>query len=88
MVFLDPARPLHEMAEGPLDADDQDDEQADGEAHAFEQHRAECRRKQLFEGLTCGGEHDVVSNSGGRNIVAASRDTSARAKLGEQERDG
>ena len=35
---LDPVGPLHEMAEGPLDADDEKGQQRDGEAHAFDQH--------------------------------------------------
>ena len=52
---LDPVRPLHEMAEGPFHADDQQRQERDGEAYAFEQHRAEWRGEHFPEGLTCGG---------------------------------
>ena len=40
--------------------DDEKGEKPDGEANAFPEHRAERRGEQLPEGLTCGGEHDVV----------------------------
>jgi hypothetical protein len=45
------------MAENPLDANDEKDEQQHGEADAFEQHRAEGRREHLLEGLNCGADH-------------------------------
>ncbi len=66
------------MAEGPFDGDDEQDEEGDGEAHAFEEHRAKGRREQLPEGLTCGGEHDVF-RSGGGEYSDAGRDTRAEA---------
>ena len=63
--FLDPVGPLHEIAESPLDADDEKGEKTDGEGHAFEQHGAEGRREQIAEGLTCGAEHDVFLSGEG-----------------------
>jgi hypothetical protein len=56
---LDPVRPFDEMTEQAFEHDDEEHEQPDGKAHAFQEHSAERRREQLPEGLNCGGEHGV-----------------------------
>jgi hypothetical protein len=54
------------MTEQPFEPDDEESEQPDGEADAFQEHGAERRREQLPEGLNCGGEHGVFQLRGRR----------------------